>query len=263
MRHAYRPALPPKPPPDRTQLVDPLGLVAGMFAARGIAEVRDRATEQAPARRRVPAGPAGKAMGRHGLGLVTHPRSLVPHGLPHTPRSRRLAPGLQARQRHDDPRGRALDPLSASGVTALSRLLATTAAPRWGRAPTGTPRASPRCQGDGRAPRAAAPDAPVVPSPPGARRAPRPDRHHGLWAWSVAHPAGIAGLLQPRRGPRREAQELGHVVRDPRAPLHTPARPLGWRTVPSRAQPMGHSVPLPPYSGSPGARRPCPRRRRS
>jgi hypothetical protein len=48
MRHSYRPAIPPKPQPYRTQVLDHLGLVAGMFEELGITEVIDRATKQDP-----------------------------------------------------------------------------------------------------------------------------------------------------------------------------------------------------------------------
>ena len=55
MRHSYRPAIPPKPQPYRTQVLDHLGLVAGMFEELGITEVIDRATKQDPAMRIVTA----------------------------------------------------------------------------------------------------------------------------------------------------------------------------------------------------------------
>ena len=48
MRHSYRPAVPPQPQPYRTQVLDHLGLVAGMFEELGITEVIDRATQQDP-----------------------------------------------------------------------------------------------------------------------------------------------------------------------------------------------------------------------
>ncbi len=48
MRHSYRPDIPPKPQPYRTQVLDHLGLVAGMFEELGITEVIDRATKQDP-----------------------------------------------------------------------------------------------------------------------------------------------------------------------------------------------------------------------
>ena len=49
MRPSYRPAIPPKPQPYRTQVLDHLGLVAGMFEELGITEIIDRATQQDPA----------------------------------------------------------------------------------------------------------------------------------------------------------------------------------------------------------------------
>ena len=48
MRHSYRPDIPPQPQPYRTQVLDHLGLVAGMFEELGITEVIDRATQQDP-----------------------------------------------------------------------------------------------------------------------------------------------------------------------------------------------------------------------
>ena len=69
MRHSYRPAIPPQPQPYRTQVLDNLGLVAGMCEELGITEVIERATKQEPERRMVTAGPAVKAMVLNGLGL--------------------------------------------------------------------------------------------------------------------------------------------------------------------------------------------------
>ena len=69
MRHSYRPTIPPKPQPYRTQVLDHLGLVAGMFEELGITEVIDRATQQDPEMRIVTAGHAVKAMVLNGLGL--------------------------------------------------------------------------------------------------------------------------------------------------------------------------------------------------
>src|SRR4030095_10971275 len=58
MRHSYRPDIPPPPQPYRTQVLDHLGLVAGMFEELGITEVIDRATQQDPAMRIVTVGHA-------------------------------------------------------------------------------------------------------------------------------------------------------------------------------------------------------------
>src|SRR5215510_8973423 len=126
------PAIPPKPQPYRTQVLDHLGLVAGMFEELGITEVIDRATKQDPAMRMVTAGHAVKAMVLNGLGFLHQQLSLVPHFFPHKPISRLIAPGSQASHLHDDTLGRALDTLYDFGVTALYRLIATTAATRLG-----------------------------------------------------------------------------------------------------------------------------------
>ena len=70
MRPSYRPELPSQPQSYRTQVLEHLGLVAGMFEELGIAEVIDHATQQDPAMRIVTAGHAVKAMVLHGLGFL-------------------------------------------------------------------------------------------------------------------------------------------------------------------------------------------------
>src|SRR5262245_17156354 len=106
MRPSYRPDIPPKPQSSRTQVLDPLGLVAGMFEELGITEVIEKATQPNPAMRLVTVGHAVNAMVLNGLGFVNQQLSLVPHFFQHQPRARRIAPGLQASQLTDDPRGR-------------------------------------------------------------------------------------------------------------------------------------------------------------
>jgi len=132
MRHSYRPDIPPPPPPSRTQVLDHLGLVAGMLEALGLTEVIDRATKPDPEMRIVTAGHAVKAMVLNGLGFLNPQLSLVPHFFPNQPLSRLIAPGLQASHRHDATLGRALDTLYDFGVTALDGLIAATAATRLG-----------------------------------------------------------------------------------------------------------------------------------
>jgi transposase len=62
-----------------SQILDHLGLVAGMFEELGITEVIDKATKQDPEMRMVTAGHAVKAMVLNGLGFVNQQLSLVPH----------------------------------------------------------------------------------------------------------------------------------------------------------------------------------------
>ena len=114
----------------RSQILDHLGLVAGMFAELGIAEVIDTATKQDPERRIVTAGPAVKAMGLNGLGFVNQPRYLVPSFFQNKPTSRLIAPAMKASHLNDDPLGRTLDTRYDAGVPESYSLIAATAAKR-------------------------------------------------------------------------------------------------------------------------------------
>ncbi len=117
MRHSYRPDIPSQPQPYRTQVLDPLGLVAGMFEELGITEVIDQATQQNPEMRLVTVGHAVKAMVLNGLGFVNQPLYLVPHFFHNKPLPRLIAPGIQASHLNDDTLGRALDTLYETGLT--------------------------------------------------------------------------------------------------------------------------------------------------
>jgi hypothetical protein len=77
MRHSYRPDIPSQPHPYRTQVLDHLGLVAGMFEELGITDGIDRATKQDPEMRIVTAGHAVKAMVLNGLGFINQQLYLV------------------------------------------------------------------------------------------------------------------------------------------------------------------------------------------
>jgi len=205
----------------RSQVLDHLGLVAGMFDALGIGDVRDHATHHNPAMRDLTGGEAVQAMVRNGLGCINQALSLVPRCFEHTPTSRLIAPRVTPAQLHDDARGRAVDTLDDSGVTARSRLRAATAAPRRGLAPTVAPRDSTSGHVDGRSHRDEPPSEPVVPLTKGSRRDHRPDLNHVLVELMVEHQAGRPVLRKPRRGQRSDGKACGHLVREPRAQWHT------------------------------------------
>jgi hypothetical protein len=104
--------------------------VAVMCAALGRGDVSDQAPPHHPARRMGTAGTAVQARGSRGLGVVKQPRALVPHVFQHPPSARLVAAGRDARPRHADTWGRAVETRSAEGVTARYRRLATPAGPR-------------------------------------------------------------------------------------------------------------------------------------
>ena len=221
MRHSYRPPIPPKPQPYRTQVLDHLGLVAGMFEELGITDVSDRATKQDPAMRIVTAGHAVKAMGLNGLGFVNPQLDLVPHCFQTKPISRLIASGIQASHLHDDPLGRARETLYDCGVTALSCLIAATAATRLGLTRPFSHLDPTRFHGDGRYTSTQPPAAQVVHLTPGESRDHRPDLTQGMLEWVVEHHAGLPVLMQPLSGNSHDGKAFGQVIRDHIAQLHT------------------------------------------
>jgi transposase len=221
MRPSYRPYIPPKPQPYRTQVLDHLGLVAGMFDELGITEVIDKATRQDPEMRIVTAGHAVKAMVLNGLGFVNQQLYLVPHFFHNKPLSRLIAPGIQASHLNDDMLGRALDTLYAYGVTELYSLIAATAAKRLGLAPTFTHLDSTSFHVDGRYNSAQEPEAEVIHITRGYSRDQRPDLNQVMLELIVEHQAGIPLLMQPLSGNSSDAPEFGQVIKEHLAQLQT------------------------------------------
>jgi transposase len=214
MRHSDRPAIPPQPQPYRTQILDHLGLVAGMFEELGIAEVIDQATKQDPEMRIVTAGHAVKAMVLNGLGFVNQQLYLVPHFFQNKPLARLIAPGIQASHLNDDTLGRALDTLYAYGVTALYSLIAATAAKRLGLAPTFTHLDSTSFHVDGRYNSDEEPEEHVIHITRGYSRDQRPDLNQVMLDLIVEHQAGIPVLMKPLSGNSSDAQDFGQVITD-------------------------------------------------
>jgi hypothetical protein len=196
-----------------------------MFEALGITEVLDRATTPDPEMRMVTAGPAVTARVLNGLGFLNQPLDLVPHFFQTQPLARLMAPGMPASHRNDDTLGRTLDTLYDFGGTALSCLMAATAATRLGLTRRCSQRATTRLHGDGRSHSAQPPDAQVGPSTQGSSRAQRPDRNHVMVELVGEHQAGTPGLRQPRRGKSHDGTAVGQVLRAPMAPLHTAPNP--------------------------------------
>jgi transposase len=221
MRPSYRPEIPPQPQAYRTQVLDHLGLVAGMFEELGITEVLDHATQQDPEMRIVTVGHAVKAMVLNGLGFVNQQLYLVPHFFQNKPLPRLIAPGIEARHLNDDTLGRALDTLYETGLTELYSLIAATAARRLGLTPTFTHLDTTSFHLDGRYNSAEAPDDQVVHITHGYSRDHRPDLNQVMLELMVEHQAGIPVLMKPLSGNSSDAHEFGQVIQDHMAHLHT------------------------------------------
>jgi transposase len=158
-----------------SQVLDHLGLVAGMFDALGMGAVIDQATQQNPELRDLTAGAAVTAMVRNGLGCINQALYLVPRFFRNTPTYRRISPRMVPAQLNDDALGRALETLYASGVTALYSLMAATAAERLGLTPRFAHLDSTRVHVDGRYHSDEEPEDKVVPITRGDSRDHRPD----------------------------------------------------------------------------------------
>jgi transposase len=205
----------------RSQVLDHLGLVAGMFDELGIGDVLDHATHQNPEMRDLTGGEAVKAMVLNGLGFINQALYLVPRFFENKPTSRLIAPRVTPAQLNDDALGRALDTLYDSGVTELYSLIAATAAKRLGLAPTFAHLDSTSFHVDGRYNSDEPPSEHVVHITKGYSRDHRPDLNQVMLELIVEHQAGIPVLMKPLSGNSSDGKEFGHIVREPIAQLQT------------------------------------------
>ncbi len=116
----------------RSQTLDHLGLVAGMFDELGIGEVLDQVIPQDRSQRRVSVGQAVKAMVLNGLGFVNRTLYLTPAFYADKPTERLLGAGIRPAHLNDDTLGRALDTLYEQDVTGIYALVAAEACRRLG-----------------------------------------------------------------------------------------------------------------------------------
>jgi transposase len=209
------------PQPYRRQVLDHLGLVAGMSDERGIGAVIDQATQQDPETRMVTVGNAVKAMLLNGLGFVNQQLDLVPLFFQRKPTHRLIAPGIEAQHLNDDTLGRALDTLYDYGVTDLYSLVAVTAAQRLRLTPRFAPLDRTSFHVDGRYNSAEEPDARVIHITQGDSRDHRPDLNQVVLDLIVEHQAGIPLLMQPLSGNTSGANDFGDVVTAHIIQLHT------------------------------------------
>jgi transposase len=204
----------PQPPVYRSQVLDHLGLVAGMFDELGIGDVLDQATHQSPEMRDLTVGEAVKAMVLNGLGFINQALYLVPRFFQNKPTSRLISPRVAPAQLNDDALGRALDTLYAAGVTELYSLIATTAAQRLGLAPTFAHLDSTSFHVDGRYNSAEEPEAQVIHITRGYSRDQRPDLNQVMLDLIVEHQAGIPVLMKPLSGNSSDGPDFGQIITD-------------------------------------------------
>jgi Domain of unknown function (DUF4277) len=113
----------PMHPSAYREILDHLGLVAGMFDELSIGEVIDRAAQQDPEQRIVTLGNAVKAMVLKGLGFVNQQLYLVPMFFRNKPTQRLIAPGIDATHLNDDTLGGPWIPSTPMGSLNSTRSL--------------------------------------------------------------------------------------------------------------------------------------------
>jgi transposase len=219
MRPSYRPEIPPPPQPYRTQVLDHLGLVAGMFDELGIGDVLDQAAHQNPEMRDLTVGEAVKAMVLNGLGFINQALYLVPRFFQNKPTFRLISPRVTPKQLNDDALGRALDSLYAAGVTELYSLIAATAAQRLGLAPRFAHLDSTSFHVDGRYNSDEDPEESIIHITRGYSREQRPDLNQVMLDLIVEHQAGIPVLMKPLSGNSSDARDFGRIITDHMAQL--------------------------------------------
>ncbi len=116
----------------KSETLEHLGLVAGMFDELGIGELVDELVPQDLSQRKVSVGQALKAMVLNGLGFANRRLYLMPEFFRNKPTERLVGAGISPEHLNDDALGKALDTLYAFGLTELYRLIARRSAERLG-----------------------------------------------------------------------------------------------------------------------------------
>ncbi|MCA9840407.1 MAG: IS1634 family transposase [Trueperaceae bacterium] len=116
----------------KSETLEHLGLVAGMFDELGIGELVDKEVPQDLEQRNISVGQALKAMVLNGLGFANRRLYLTTKFFQNKPTERLLGQGVKPEQLNDDALGKALDDLYSHGVSELYSKLAAQAATRLG-----------------------------------------------------------------------------------------------------------------------------------
>ncbi|MDQ3460226.1 MAG: IS1634 family transposase [Deinococcota bacterium] len=119
----------------KSETLEHLGLVAGMFDELGIGELVDELVPQDLEQRTVSVGQALKAMVLNGLGFANRRLYLTTRFFQNKPTGRLLGAGIEPEHLNDDALGKALDDLYAYGVSELYMKIAAQAATRLGIVP--------------------------------------------------------------------------------------------------------------------------------
>lgn len=186
----------------QSEVLDHLGLVAGMIDELGLVERTDQLLPKSPAQQKVSHGQALKAMLLNGLGFTQQALYLTPHFFQNKPVERLIGEGVEAAHLNDDVLGRALDAIAAYGVDRFYSQLSLLALQTLGLTGGGGHLDSSTFHVDGRYNSAAPPaeDDDVIHVTPGYSRDHRPDLNQITLQLICDNAAGIPLLMKPLSG---------------------------------------------------------------
>jgi len=188
------------PPTYESEILDHLGLVAGMYDELEIGRRIDSCIAQDLDQRELSVGQAVKAMVLNGLGFVQQSLYLTPRFFKNRPTDRLIGEGVEPEHLNDDALGRALDCLYDYGVTELFRDLSAHAAARLGLTPRFAHLDATSFLVHGEYGGDEGPEDGVIQVRKGYSRDQRPDLNQVVLNLMVEHKAGLPVLMEPLSG---------------------------------------------------------------
>ena len=198
----------------RSQQLDHLGLVAGMYDELGIGELIDTLIPQDAEKRTVSIGQAVKAMVLNGLGFANRALYLTELFFRKKPVERLIGEGIKAEHLNDDVLGRALDAIWDYGSTALYSQLAAQAVRTLGLLCRFGHLDSTGFHVDGRYNSDKKPEEGVIHITKGYSRDHRPDLNQVVLQLVCERQAGIPLLMQSLNGNNSDKESFRKIVTD-------------------------------------------------
>ncbi|MBF0606522.1 MAG: IS1634 family transposase, partial [Magnetococcales bacterium] len=196
----------------KSNTLDHLGLVSGMYDELGIGEVIDKTIKQDREKRIVSVGQAVKAMVLNGLGFVNKCLYLVPMFFADKPVERLIGRGICASHLNDDTLGRALDEIHEFGETELFSLIGMESTDRLSLKTRFAHLDSTSLHVDGRYNSDDAAQEGVIHITKGYSRDHRPELNQVVLDLIVENKAGIPFLMQPMSGNSNDKRTFVDVI---------------------------------------------------
>ena len=198
----------------RSEILDHLGLVAGMFDELGIGETLDRVIPQDLSQKKVSAGQSIKAMVLNGLGFANKQLYLVSSFFDNKPTERLIGDGIKSEHLNDDTLGRTLDAVFEAGPTEVFSILSHNAVIRLGLEPPKFGHVDiTSFHTDGRYNSEQEPEEGVIQITKGYSRDHRPNHNQVALELIVENQACLPILMRPLSGNTSDKTEFGQVIK--------------------------------------------------